>query len=173
LLATFACASQAADLFSQGPVPGIDGIQADESVGTYSQSFTVAPGVVLESIEWYGYHFPPAFGGDGPDADAFVVRINGVDVSGGVLAKAVVIDGPDTDLFKYTLDVVDGPISSGTLELGNGPATQWAWQYSDPRRETTAFTLHGSLIPEPGTYALMLAGLLTVAGIARGRRPRV
>ena len=178
LLALAATAPQAAVLFSQSPLVGIDGIQADGSTGAYSQSFTVAAGATLESIEWYGYHL---FDGEispgifvGQAFDLFTVTVNGTDVSTGAsFVKQVVGSAGGFDLYKYTLDIADIAVSSGTLDLANGPDTQWAWQFDGlGGPDLTAFTLNGSVnaIPEPQTYALLMLGLAAVAGVTRRRR---
>ena len=186
VLALAAFAPQAAVLYSQAPVDGFDGIQADGgsppaplSTGPYRQNFIVAAGAVLESIEWYGYHLP---GGSGASADLFAVLINGVDVFPTSLSFNKEADGNPVEFngfefarYKYTLDVVDIDLMSGTLDLANGPDTQWAWQLSDFQNEfspATAFTLNGTVnaVPEPQTAALILLGLAAMAGISRHNR---
>jgi PEP-CTERM motif len=187
LLALAASAPQAAVLYSQTPVAGINGIQADGSTGPWSQSFTVAAGATLESIDWYGYHL---FDGEispgilvGPAFDLFSVSVNGIDVSTGASLGAPSFQYAATGLdalgnqvtlalYKYSLDIVDIAVASGTLDLANGPDTQWAWQFGGAGEPLTAFTLNGSVnaIPEPQTYALMALGLAAVAGAARRRR---
>lgn len=161
--------AQAAVLFSQAPLPGINGIQSDFSTGALAQAFTVAPGQTLGSVEWYGYHLPTSFG---PGSDAFTLLVNGFDVTTGALSltSSLVLSEPGFDLYKYTLDIVDIPIASGSLELANGPDTQWAWQFSVASAELTAFTLVGSnatVVPEPAGVALTLLALMALAGCSR------
>lgn len=159
----------AAVLFSQAPLPGINGIQSDGSTGPLSQAFTVLPGEMLGAIEWHGYHLPGSFG---PGSDAFTVLVNGLDVAAGALGLSSTIVSSDGgfDLIKYTLDIVDIPVASGMFELANGPDTQWAWQFSASNAGLTAFALIGAngnnKVPEPATAALVLLAL----ACARARR---
>ncbi len=61
----------------------------------------------------------------------------------------------------------------GNLEqsIGNGAFAPWADAGSGLGAEAP-FALHGSVVPEPGTYALMLAGLAGIAGWTRRRAQR-
>ncbi|MFO1326281.1 MAG: hypothetical protein U1F56_02895 [Rubrivivax sp.] len=165
--------AQGVALFSQAPLPGINGIQADASTGPLSQAFSVAPGQVLDAIEWYGYHLP---GGLGPAADDFTLLVNGVDVSTGApsFSRSVEFSVGGIDVYKYTLDIDDLVIGAGTLELANGPDTQWAWQFSAASAGLTAFTLLGAApaVPEPAPAALAVLALLACAATVHTRRAR-
>lgn len=172
LLVVFIGAAQAAVLFSQPPLPGINGLQADASTGPLAQTFTVAPGSTLDAIEWYGYHLPGSFG---PAFDAFTVLVNGLDVSiGAGLSTSIVFSAGGFDLVKYTLNIIDVPINSGQLELSNGLDTQWAWQYHAVGAALQAFTLIGAAanVPEPGTAALWLLALAACARAGRRNQLR-
>jgi hypothetical protein len=175
LLAIAAGAAQSAVLFSQEPLPGVNGVQSDASTGALTQAFTVAPGQTLASVEWFGYHLP--FSG-GPATDAFTLIVNGLDVTGSALSltSTLVLSSGGFDMYRYTLDIVDIPISSGSLELANGPDTQWAWQYSVASTGLTAFRLIGAdastPVPEPAGAALALAALVTMAACSRTARRR-
>ncbi len=166
-LALIGATASAGVLYSQAPLGGLNGIQSDDSTGVYPQSFTVAPGSVLESIEWYGFHGPNSLG---RVFDLFTVQIGGADVPSSSITSEPLDPSQDDGLFKYTLIVTPNfNLSSGTLDLANGLGTEWFWQYSNVDTEATAFTLNGiaGTVPEPQTAMLVLLGLAAAVGARR------
>lgn len=63
----------------------------------------------------------------------------------------------------------DGAIGNGVRSLANAPFAAVV-DAGDGLGMEFPYMMMGSVVPEPGTYALMLAGGLVVAGIARRRR---
>ena len=165
--------ANAADLVAQPPqTADLNGLQADNSTGSFAQGFSAPAMSVLDSITWWGFH---GSNSAGPGLDAFAVYLDGVLQFGTLTAAPVVLDDL-SELTRYTLDVADAPLTAMSLEIVNdSPDVEWFWQYSaisGPNTDSLAFTLTGSLVPEPSTYLLLLSGLAVVAGAGRTRRGR-
>jgi hypothetical protein len=152
-----------AELVGNSPLASPSGTQADASSGPLSQSFNSLVAGTIESIVWWGYHGQNS---TGPSSDDFVVKLNGNQRFGSVL-KSTDVNG----LARYELQITSTLLSAGvpgSLEIVNDSLdVEWFWQYSNAARETVAFSLQGVPVPEPGSYALMLIGLLAVARAAR------
>lgn len=165
--------SQAAILFQQLPMVELGGVQSDGSTTAYSQEFAVAPGSTLDRIVWWGFNGANTDNTNGVPPDAFVVTIGGA-MTGSL---TVVTTG---GLTEYTLDVPDGPITSGSLSIANiEPLIEWFWQSSPAAGVAgnrggdgpTAFRLEGTVsqVPEPTTGVLFAAAAAALAWVSRRR----
>jgi hypothetical protein len=167
LLAT-AAAANAANLVNQPPQTDfLNGLQVDNSTGPFSQTFTAPALSVLESITWWGFH-----GGNsgGSAFDDFAVHLGGVPQAGTLTVSTVLLDD-QSELTRYTLDVVDVPLTATSLEIVNDSLdVEWFWQYAaggGPNADNLAYALTGSLVLEPATHLMVLAGLAGIAGFGR------
>lgn len=173
LLLASAGAAHATDLVAQPPqTAALDGLQVDNSTGPFAQTFSAPSLSILESITWWGFH---GSNSAGLAFDDFAVYLDTVLQTGALTAAPVVLDDLGV-LTRYTLDVVDAPLIATSLEIVNDSLdVEWFWQYSSvsgPNAESLAFALTGSLVPEPATYLLLLAGVAAVAGASRRGRGR-
>lgn len=87
--------------------------------------------------------------------------------------NGVVFTGSTSALAGFNLDASSGPrdlnFTGGTLFNGSGSVAAFTLNTPDPGNgKTYQFELvQTASVPEPGAWALMIAGLLGVAGIAR------
>ncbi len=119
--------------------------------GTLTQSFMSAGGAATETLLW------AAMGSGNADGGEFTMILNGVQIAqydtgsingmlnGSLSASAPLVAGMNT----LQIDVTRRYISTG------GTPYQWV----------TGVDVEGQGVPEPGSFVLMLSGVLGVAGV--------
>ena len=119
--------------------------------GTLTQSFMSAGGAATETLLW------AAMGSGNADGGEFTMILNGVQIAqydtgsingmlnGSLSASAPLVAGMNT----LQIDVTRRYISTG------GTPYQWV----------TGVNVEGQGVPEPGSFVLMLSGVLGVAGV--------
>lgn len=178
--ATIACSNYAYILQSYGDVAGVVDV-------SYA-----APRVVSDSrsLRWWAHSYNDLFGvlwADGGDGDS-QARITLAPVGGGVVtlthfdlgAYSMTTRGTTVNVFEignatplYTFSGNVGADSAHTsfdINVSSALGLQIEWQDSAFNVGIDNVTFTVGAIPEPSTYALMLAGLLACGAIVKRRR---
>lgn len=165
LLLGLSLPGQAAELLigSYAPYLGAtNGLEADFNGGSpVSQSFAALPNSTLDKIVWWGYY------NDGNDDSSFEVFLGNSAVP---LAGSLTVMPAGNGVMQYTLDVADAPLTATKIAIWNkSDLVEWYWQGTSSGQPpaSQAFSLQGSLVPEPGTWALMLGGLALLPALRR------
>lgn len=141
---------------------GTNGIESDWNTGSaYEQAFMPVANAVLDKVVWWGYY---NFGSSDSSFEVFL------DGSLAPLAGNLTVSSAGNGITQYMLDVPDSPLTATKIAIWNkSEDVRWFWQAtsSDPSAEPVAFSLQGSLVPEPGTWALMLGGLALLPALRR------
>nr|WP_316640258.1 PEP-CTERM sorting domain-containing protein [uncultured Roseateles sp.] len=165
LLSSVALSGQAMELVSTSFAPylaGTNGLESDWNAGpAFEQSFVPVANAVLDKVVWWGYY------NFGSSDSSFEVFLGGSAVP---LAGSLTTTSAGNGITQYTLDVTDSPLTANKIAIWNkSEDVRWMWQATSnaPSAEPVAFSLQGSLVPEPGTWALMLGGLALLPALRR------
>ncbi|WP_133701519.1 PEP-CTERM sorting domain-containing protein [Roseateles toxinivorans] len=165
VLSGAALCSHAAELVNGDFTPylgGINGIESDFNTAfAYEQTFTPVANAILDKVVWWGYY---NFGSSDSSIEVFL------DGSATPLSGILTTSSAGNGITQYVLDVPDSPLTATKIAIWNkSEDVRWFWQAttSDSSAEPVAFSLQGSLVPEPGTWALMLGGLALLPVLRR------